>query len=390
MIRWAFRDFAAQLDWQSSLLRDRPNSPHPQREALLHLVFPDTFEPIVSTNHKRLITEEYDRFITEPTDDVDRKLAQIRRGLETERGRDIHFYDDEIRIIWDLPPDIATRIDAYLQQAQEELVDSGELDDREGYKLAIGEKLAAARQAVLNDTDDWARLVKSGISGNLIFSVTQAKFRGWLDQSPAQALMALQALWTDDDSSVFQRIRAFGNLLPRSDISGPGTRMNVASVLLMGLDVEQYPPLKKESFGKAYERTGYPNPPQGADEEALYEHALGFLDQLIKRNTGRPDNRLDAQGIVWLMQYQTAPLSPDVNGADGGEEPEEDEPPPPEPPSLEKLAHELMLDGAFLSRIEALLDDKGQVIFRGRRGRGRRSWRRSWRRAWPGRRSGCG
>ena len=62
-------------------------------------MFPDTFEPIVSANHKRLITEEFAHFVTEPTEDVDRKLEQIRRGYEAERG-EFHFYDGAIRSEW--------------------------------------------------------------------------------------------------------------------------------------------------------------------------------------------------------------------------------------------------------------------------------------------------
>ena len=96
---WAFKEFAANLDLRSLLFRDRPNSPRPQREALLHLVFPDTFEPIVSVPHKRRITETFAHFTADPTEDDDRKLEQIRRGLEAERG-EFHFYDGDIRRIW--------------------------------------------------------------------------------------------------------------------------------------------------------------------------------------------------------------------------------------------------------------------------------------------------
>ena len=45
---WAFKEFASQLNLRSVLFRGRPYSSDLQREALLHLVFPDTFEPIVS------------------------------------------------------------------------------------------------------------------------------------------------------------------------------------------------------------------------------------------------------------------------------------------------------------------------------------------------------
>ncbi len=265
--------------------------------------------------------------------------------------------------------------DDYLRQAQEKLVDSGALDKQEGYKGDIVRKLSAAREAVVSDADDWASLVRRGIAGNLIHRVQQQKFRGWIDRSPNDALQALQAIWTQDDWSISQRLRAFCDLLPRSEISGVGTRLNVASVLLMALGTE-YPPFRRTPFNEAYDYTGHPRPPEDADEGMVYEHALGFLDQLIERSAGRPDNRLDAQGIVWLMQWVTggkreSNLQPEVNGDDGGEAPEEDEPPPPEPPSLEKLANELLLDAAFLRRIEALLEDKYQVIFQGPPGTGK-------------------
>ncbi len=98
---WAFKKFASQLRLRSVLLRDRPNSPRQQRAALLHLIFPDTFEPIVSVDHKRLITEEFAYFVTDPREDVDRRLAQIRRGLEAEKGREFDFYENNIRRMWD-------------------------------------------------------------------------------------------------------------------------------------------------------------------------------------------------------------------------------------------------------------------------------------------------
>ena len=74
----------------------------------------------------------------------------------------------------------------------------------------------------------------------------------------------------------------------------------------MGLDVEQYPPYKTEAFKLAYERTGYDSLEQGADEAALYEHALDFLDRFIEEAKHRGlelRHRLDAQSLVWLSKY---------------------------------------------------------------------------------------
>ena len=68
---WAFKDFSARLNFQSMLLRDDPNRPRSQREALLHLVFPDTFDGIVSVDHKEIIAKTFAEFVKEPTKDVD-------------------------------------------------------------------------------------------------------------------------------------------------------------------------------------------------------------------------------------------------------------------------------------------------------------------------------
>lgn len=86
---WEFKVFAAGLDLRGALFGESRNLHRPQQEALLHLVFPDTFERIVSFNQKRQITaaKAFAHFIAERTEDVDRKLAQIRQGLEVGLGR---------------------------------------------------------------------------------------------------------------------------------------------------------------------------------------------------------------------------------------------------------------------------------------------------------------
>ena len=115
--------------------------------------------------------------------------------------------------------------------------------------------------------------------------------------------------------------------------------MNVASGLLMGLDVHNYPPFRIRAFNQAYERTGYEQPERDADEAALYEHALGFLDRFIEEASERGltlRHRLDAQSLVWaILQARGEPTE------------SEDTPPPPAidpwtPPNVEALARELL------------------------------------------------
>ena len=115
------------------------------------------------------------------------------------------------------------------------------------YKVEIGRRLAQAREAVLGGVDEWGRMVNAGMTNsmnNLIHYIQISKFHGWMNESSDDALIALQALWTQDDVSVAERVSDFADLFPSSVARGAGTRANVASVLLMGLDVEQYPPVQ--------------------------------------------------------------------------------------------------------------------------------------------------
>ena len=97
---WAFKDFVMRLNFQSKLLEDSKLSQ--QREALLHLIFPDTFEAIVNADHKEQIARAFPDAVKDPNADVDRKLQQIRANLEQQIGAHDHLFDKPvIRGYWD-------------------------------------------------------------------------------------------------------------------------------------------------------------------------------------------------------------------------------------------------------------------------------------------------
>lgn len=256
--------------------------------------------------------------------------------------------------------------DGFVRRAQE-YVETGRLDSEENeYKIAIGRRLAAARETVLVGSDSWASLVNAGVansSNNLMHYIPISRFHSWVNEFPDSALTALQALWTRADVSVGQRIRDFANRFPPSVTSGVGTRLNTISLLLMGIDAERYPPFRTSVFREAYQRTGYAKPDRNADEATLYEHALGFLDQFIGEAEERGLNlrhRLDAQSVVWAIKGE-------IDGLGGG--PEEEEPSPPD--DLQALADDVYLPVEFLEEIVTLLEDKKQVIFQGPPGTGK-------------------
>ena len=363
---WEFKDFVTGREFRSKTLMDEPNSYRTQREALLHLVFPDTFEAIVSSNHKHWIAGAFAKFVEEPAEDVDRRLAQIRPEIEARYGSDDDvYYQSEVRAVWDAKYS-SDLWDKYVERARE-YHDTGQLDAEEvEYKLEISSKLVAARSAVMDNADGWAELVKRGIGGNLVFSVEQKKFRDWIDESSDDARFALQMLWEGDEDDPSERMGSFCELLPVQASSSPGTRTTLASVLLMGLDVEQYPPFRVTPFGKAYRQTGYGDPERGTSEAEIYEHALEFLDRFIEEASERDltlRHRLDAQSLVWAIQDEepVAPVAPaeDDHAKTGTDI------------SLEKLAEELMWEPDRLRMVIHGLEDKGQVIFQGPPGTGK-------------------
>ena len=256
----------------------------------------------------------------------------------------------------------------FVRRAQE-YIDSGRLKAEEiNYKVEIGQKLADAREAMFAGSGDWARQVDAALpSGNIIHHIPKSNFGNWLRISPDESLRAFQAIWARDDFSVAERIRSFNRWFPHSALgagTGAGTRMNVISVLLMGLDIQRHPPFAYRFFMNSYQRTGYDRPDQNADEATLYEHALGFLDRFTEVAAEHGLNlrhRLDAQSIVWKFVNELPPMHT-VNSPP---------PPPCQTPTPHSLAQELTLPVEFLEEIETLLEDKLQVIFQGPPGTGK-------------------
>ena len=99
---WKFKAFLMEMSPVSNLLRNNQNTPRIQRQALLHLVHPGTFEAMVNTQHKENIAKAFAKFAQPTEEDLDRRLEQIRLAIEPKYGsRDHFFYMDSIRTQWD-------------------------------------------------------------------------------------------------------------------------------------------------------------------------------------------------------------------------------------------------------------------------------------------------
>ena len=198
------------------------------------------------------------------------------------------------------------------------LIDFDEVEGIAEWKRGIIEKLGKALRAVRAGNSNWPSLVKTGITHQDDIFGWRDPLNRWFKSGSDEALNALRALWTEEPASPSERIRDFFGRVPSDvPVNRKGTGLRPVSVLLMALGSD-YPPYKVRQFDKAFKQTGHSLPAKDADEGTAYEHAVAFLDRLIECSDGTPNDRLEAESILWRMDHVAQ---------DG--EPPDIEPPPP-------------------------------------------------------------
>ena len=96
---WAFKDWVEAVPQKAA---------YTQRQGLLHLVFPEIFEDMVSREHKGLIVGAFGADASPPLPaDVDRALAVIHEQLTPEHGVGFSFYDPGLVEQWRPQPKAA-------------------------------------------------------------------------------------------------------------------------------------------------------------------------------------------------------------------------------------------------------------------------------------------
>lgn len=386
---WAFKTFLFTIP---------VNRAQSQREALLHLLFPDTFESIASRDMKQRIVRRFTDLVEPETTDIDRQLGQIRERLGETYGQAFNFYDQPLKSQWQPP----TRgWEAFALWAGRFRAWPGFDAAERDYKLQIAEKLRAARRSLSAGDADWLTQLKRafGPPNNLTPWQLHDRFAKWCAEQPELAATAMQQLW-ESGSPLPERLQAFDAAVP-AEVRG-GQRPVIVSFLLMAVDPARYPIYRPEPFTKGFALVEYPPPPKDAAADVQYAHALEFLDQIIARTSEHGialRDRLDAQSVLWALVKSTRTEAPIATWhqadqqaflrfrgeATEGEEPEGDEESSavphtavPRAPirnvptySLVDLASRLLLDEAYLARIGQLLLDKGQAIFYGPPGTGK-------------------
>lgn len=360
------------------------------KEALLHLVHPDTFERIFSRGEKGMLAQRFADLVNDTSVDVDRQIAQIRQRLSGRFGDGFDFY-------WAIPvvamwKPTENRWSSFIYWAGR-FRDSAEFDANErDYKLALAELLAPARRAVLAGIDDWNAPLAAALRSkhnNLVGWRETDRFLKWVASDPDTAHEALATIW-QTDAEPTTALAAFLERLPKDVVATPGQRVSIGSVLLMAGDPYRCPPYRPSPVQLALKLTNFET--AATEEVARYAQALRFFDAVLDRATTQGvelRDRLDAQSVTWAVTTEGPSdgwLPEDRSAVDryrlsGGSVPDEIEVVEPAEPdgepgptgrrSLTGLADELLIGAEQLNEIADLLDAKRQVVFYGPPGTGK-------------------
>ncbi len=366
------------------------NRGYSQREALLYLVHPDTFEDCISRDALKRIAARFAHLVDEPKAEVHRQVFQVRERLSEERGADFSFFDPEVRRLWS--PD-NTKWGQLVHWMRLFYEDPAFESSERKYKFELAEAIGLARAAVLQGSDDWVELLGKALrlgKNNLVRWQVWDSFLKWAADHRSETATALTALW-HGAKQVGDRIEGFSSNIPRTAFrGGTHTRLNLASCLLMAEDPATFPPYRYDPFKTVMGLVDYEQLP-AEPEGTVYEQALAFLDTIVEEAESRGlslKDRLDAQGLMWcihspgekrpenwtnrdwtaFLDYRKGVGVVDV-GEEGDEEEEEEA--TTATYDLASLADELLFGEKHLQRIADLLDHKKQVIFMGPPGTGK-------------------
>lgn len=207
----------------------------------------------------------------------------------------------------------AERWDEYIRWAKAAL-DAPRYGEMEReYKLRFAQVLHGLREQFVSSSDnEWISLLSKALKSNdnnLIDWRVYDDFLKWIENDPTKGRESVTYLWngrTPDEAGVY----SFVSTVRENTKLGESAGLSIASVLLMGIDPTSFPPYRKQAFTNNYELVGDPGPPYGSDAGSVWAHALNFLDRVRQEGARRGvsiADRLDAQGVVWVLKGPNTP-----------------------------------------------------------------------------------
>lgn len=229
----AERDALLDSPWKFSELvqSEQTSTDGMAANAIRHLLYPESFEYMVSATHRDQLVEA---FAAAPgvaeADTVEEKIAAVRALTG-----DLDLYEDPFARIWKTPP--GPRWPEAVEWSRR-LYDREDFDAEERtYKLAVAQKVAAARAAVVRRDPGWAKALRAAFAGanNLIDWRVYDTFLRWCESNQDRAAEVLGRLWPAENADE-PDLAQFLQELPQDALRGAGTRTSVASFLLLGVD----------------------------------------------------------------------------------------------------------------------------------------------------------
>jgi MoxR-like ATPase len=232
----------APWDFRALVGEVRTSTDAMQANAFLHLMFPEHFEYMVSEGHREKLIQAFQAAPgVGDADNPDRKIARIRELAGVGGDPDLDLYEDPFQRIWkeEAPP-------RWIEAADwsRRLYVRDDFDETERHsKLRVASKMVAARDAVLSHSPEWLEALRAAFTdsrNNLTDWRAHDPFLQWCEGHEADASRLLQVLWGGEEDTS-SNLHAFLDQLPREAVAGPGTRVSIASFLLLGIDATRYP-----------------------------------------------------------------------------------------------------------------------------------------------------
>jgi len=182
------------------------------------------------------------------------------------------------------------------------------------YKLKLAEKLQSAREAVERREPDWLERLSAAFKdsrNNLTDWRAHDKFLAWCEAHAESGRDALTHLWQGD--GVREGLAEFLGALPREAVSGPGTRVSIATFLLLGRDPTGAPFFKPTPYRRLRRALGLPERPDlDLDPDVVFQPEelaakLGVdgrrVRDFLRSAYPREEQK---QGADWLLTFEQA------------------------------------------------------------------------------------
>ena len=288
---WLFRDQISTIAMEGAAA---------QRHALLHLLFPETFEAVVSDGHREKIIACFGASGgTTPSGDGDRDLYAIREAITPRFGSGFDFYSPRLKPLWEQGADpwvALTRWATLLYRTP-----NFDADERE-YKLRAISTVAELDAEIRGD-GNWLeplRRLLQNKDNNLLDFRAADDFLKWAAANADTAREAIIDLW-DSTASIRKRVQKFASSVGKG-LSSPGNRTAQAAYLLMASDPARWPMYRPEPFKTFLELVA--GAPRSAEGDR-YAQAVQTCDELSAELSDRHGlmlrDRLDAQALIWAI-----------------------------------------------------------------------------------------